>query len=309
MADFSTTHDSISVVGLGEVLFDRFANGRIVLGGAPLNLAVHAHQLLQSRGSGVPVSSVGDDDLGKKILAEISERGMTTQYISASSYPTGMVQVEVDDQGRPSYEITENVAWDHLEFSEAWGELAPRCSAVCFGTLAQRSPESREAIQKFLTNAPQALKVCDLNLRQHFYSADLIRDCLQLADVLKLNEEELTTVSKALDMETIERSSQDRVDQLIELFNLKLVVLTRGKLGTTLTTAKEFVEGEIPTYHRHPNADDVGAGDACCAAIIVGLLLKKPLDEIVNLANQAGAYVASQPGATPRLSTEILQYI
>lgn len=306
---------ALTVVGLGEALFDCFDEDRYVLGGAPLNLAVHAHQLLGPRGQGVVASRVGADDLGERVHEELARWGMPTEYVTATAdYPTGTVLVEVDTDGQPKYEIRENVAWDHLEFTDAWGELAPACSAVCFGTLAQRSPESRAAMQEFLTNAPQALKVCDLNLRQFFYTADLLDECLQSADVLKLNEEELGVVSKALEIgDTVVEQTQGgkperpkTVDALIKDYNLTLLAVTRGKLGTMLFTSDEQVEGTVPAYPRQPRADAVGAGDACGAGIIVGLLLGKTLEEIVELANHMGAYVASQAGATPILPGEVL---
>jgi fructokinase len=310
MTEQPNTSKELTIVGLGEALFDYFTPDRIVLGGAPVNLAVHANQLLQGRGRGVVASSIGTDELGDQLQQELSQRGMTTEYLSVTSeYPTGTVEVDVDEAGSPEYRILENVAWDHLFFTSSWGELAPTCSAVCFGTLAQRSPESRAAIQRFLTNSPQALTVCDLNLRQYFYTADIIHDSLQAADVLKLNEQELIAVGKALDEETIERSLDQRVAALMNRFAIKVLILTRGKLGTVLFTDERKFEGDVREYPRHADADDVGAGDACCAAIIVGLLLDKPLPEIVNLANQVGAYVASQAGATPVLPKEILKRV
>jgi fructokinase len=297
---------TLTVVGIGEALFDRFSEDRFVLGGAPANFAVHAHQLLVGRGEGVITSRVGEDDLGKRFINEIAKRGMRTDCVEVTSdFPTGTVDVELDS-GSPTYQINENVAWDHLEFSDAWGELAPQASAVCFGTLAQRSPESREAILQFLTNAPNSLKICDINLRQHYYTADIIRSSLVAADVVKLNEEELITVGKALDEEVLEASIDERIARLIREFNLRLLALTRGKDGTVLYTDREKVTGEPTECPKVAHADDVGAGDACCAAIAVSMLLGKPLQEIANLANRVGAYVASQPGATPVLPTGIL---
>lgn len=297
------------VVGLGEALFDCFSKDRVVLGGAPANFAVHAHQLLADRGEGVVASRVGNDDLGERFVNEIANRGMNTDYVEGTAdFPMGTVDVELD-AGKPTYQINENVAWDHLEFSDAWAELAQRASAVCFGTLAQRSPESRKAIHDFLMNAPHALKVCDINLRQHYYTAEIIRSSLSAADVVKLNEEELITVGKALNEEVLEANTDDRVEKLIREFDLRLLALTRGKDGTVLYASGEKVTGEPAEFSRHPHSDDVGAGDACCAAITVGLLLEKPLPEIANLANRVGAYVASQPGATPVLPKEILNLI
>lgn len=311
---------ALTVVGLGEALFDRFGEDRVVLGGAPLNLAVHAHQLLQQRGEGVVASSIGEDELGKQLKEELSKRGMTTDYLTlAPGFSTGTVDVEVAADGGPSYEIKENVAWDHLEFTEHWAQLADTCSAVCFGTLAQRSLASRAVIQELLIGATQALKICDLNLRQTFYSPEIIDDSLRIANVLKLNDEELDIVSKALDIgdpviETVAdpETRHERpltVDVLIHDYELELLVLTQGEAGTTLFSSRERYSGIVPKYAKHPHADTVGAGDACCAAIIVGLLLKKPLSEIVDLANHVGAYVASRPGATPKLPQEILALV
>jgi fructokinase len=309
----------LTVVGLGEALFDRFSPERVVLGGAPVNLAVHAHQLLQARGQGIVASNVGDDDLGNCLQAELTKRGMTTECVTVSEdFPTGTVEVSVDEDGSPSYEIRENVAWDHLQFAESWQRLAPTCSAVCFGTLAQRSSESRSAIQQFLVNSTQALHVLDLNLRQFYYTADIIHESLQAVEVLKLNNEELAVVSKALEIgdPVVEIESQTAgaerpitVDTLIKRYDLKLVALTRGELGTVLYAPGEQFEADVPRFPREPNADSVGAGDACCAAIIVGLLLGKPLAEVVDLANRAGAFVASQAGATPVLPAEILELV
>ena len=310
----------LSVVGLGEALFDRFSPERIVLGGAPINLATHAHQLLGSRGRGIPASCVGDDDLGKRLLGELSQRGMSTDYVILSEdYPTGTVEVSINSDGSPSYEIRENVAWDHLDFAEPWQALASQCSAVCFGTLAQRSPASRAAIHRFLATADQALKVLDLNLRQFYYTTEILEDSLQGADGLKLNEEELAIVSKALEIgdPVIEFQSSGAndprpftMDALIKRFNLQLVALTRGERGTVLFTPdRNRYEGAAPRFTRQPNADSVGAGDACCAAITVGLLSGDDYRKIADSANLIGAYVASQQGATPLLPDDLLERV
>ena len=300
---------TLTVVGLGEALFDCFSPRRIVLGGAPVNLAVHAHQLLQSHGRGVVASSVGKDQLGTQLLAELLQRKMTTDYITVTSkYPTSTVEVAVDPAGETQYEIMQGVAWDHLEFTDSLAELAATCSAVCFGTLAQRSEQSRDTIRQFLATAKTALKVCDVNLRQRFYSAEIIRHSLEMADVVKLNELELPKVRELLGMRA-NVSVDDQACDLLRHFELRLLTLTRGEAGTVLFTADERVEGPVPSFPRQTNADAVGAGDSCCAAIIVGLLLGRPLPEIVNLANRVGAFVASQAGATPVLPTEVLKQV
>lgn len=296
--------ESLIVVGLGEALFDHFSPDQVVLGGAPVNLAVHAHNLLQTIGQGVVASSVGDDELGQRLRGELTKRGITDQYVTVSKdIPTGTVEVTIAQDGSPSYEIRENVAWDHLEYSDSWQRLAYRCSAVCFGTLAQRSTTSRRTIRQFLEDSPQALHVLDLNLRQHYFTPALIDESLQMANVLKLNEEELAIIGNG--QYGVDSSGVIAVNRLISRYNLQLVAVTRGARGTTIFAAGEFYEAEIPTYPPVTNADTVGAGDACCAAIIVGLLQGLPPEKIVELANHAGAYVASQAGATPMLPPEI----
>jgi fructokinase len=222
-------------------------------------------------------------------------------------YPTGSVRVTVDDAGHPEYEITENVAWDHIAQTESTSRLAVSCSAVCFGTLAQRSLESRETIQQFLAAAPQAHRVCDLNLRQHFFSAQVIESSFAAANVVKLSEEELSVASDLLKIDSFGRMDADtRALLLCEEFELEMLAVTRGARGTVLLGREQRAEGEVPTFAPSPRADSVGAGDSCCAAIVTGLLLKWPWDRIVGLANRVGAYVASQQGATPRLPREIL---
>lgn len=307
------------VVGLGEALFDRFSPERVVLGGAPVNVAVHAHQLLGPRGEGIVASNLGADPLGDQVREEIAGRGMRTEFLTTTTdFPTGTVEVTVDEQGGPSYEIRENVAWDHLRYAPSWRQLADECSAVCFGTLAQRSPNSRKTIQQFLADSSQALHVLDLNLRQSYFSAELIDHSLRATNVLKLNEDELEIINTSLKLGAAVGNSEPpkigaarlhAIDALIERYTLQLVALTRGKHGTALFTDQEHHEADVPEYPRQPNADSVGAGDACCAAITVGLLLGKPLSQIVELANHAGAFVASQPGATPQLPREILQRV
>lgn len=281
-----------------------------MLGGAPVNLAVHANQLLQHASCrGAVASAIGSDPLGERLQRELASRGMTTEFLAITDLPTGTVQVTVDVAGHPQYEITENVAWDHVEFTDSLAQLARDCSAVCFGTLAQRSPMTRESIQQFLATATNALRVCDVNLRQQFYSAEVIGSSLQAANVVKLNEEELTVIGDLLKLDSRTLAVDEQVTGLLQRFDLSVMALTRGEAGTVLYSADERVEGEVPSYPRQPQADSVGAGDASCAALIVGLLLEKPLVEIVALANRVGAFVASVQGATPKLPGEILQQV
>jgi fructokinase len=297
-----------TIVGLGEALFDIFPEHQVV-GGAPLNVAVHAQQMLAALGGqGIPASRIGRDELGRRLLAELEPRAIPTSALQVDDQrPTGRVLVTLNGR-EPNYEIVADVAWDALEFTNDWGRLAARCAAVCFGTLAQRSSTSRETIARFLAAAPRAIRMFDVNLRQDFYTADLLRESAHRASVVKLNEQELPVVDRLLGIAAADAdATPDRqAEALREHFGLDAVVLTRGAAGTSLYTAAGKTEGEPPRYPPAPGADSVGAGDACSAGILVGMLLKWPPARTVALANSAGAYVASQPGATPELPHDLL---
>ena len=305
MGNETTNPATNVVVGIGEALFDCFSHGA-VLGGAPVNLAVHAHRLLNRiGGKGVVVSARGDDPLGDQLSQELTSRGLTVDHLQTiSDYPTGTVQVTVDQSGHPEYEITENVAWDFIDFDERAGQLSRSCSAVCFGTLAQRSDVSRAAVHSFLASAPDSWRLCDLNLRQQFYSEEIIRQSFEAANAMKLSEEELEIAAEILGCVSNEPSEQ--ATQLYNQFDLKLLAVTRGSRGTLLYRDGQRYEAEVPRFPAADQADSVGAGDACSAAIVTGLLLQWPTEKIVELANLVGAYVASQAGATPNLPPEIL---
>ncbi|MCC6491829.1 MAG: carbohydrate kinase [Pirellulales bacterium] len=291
------------VVGIGEALYD-LIDGRHLLGGAPVNFAVHAHQMLQPAGGcAVVASRVGCDDLGDQLLRELAQRQMDVAWIQRDgSAPTGLVTVSIDAAGHPTYTINPGAAWDCFEFTPAWAELARRCSAVCFGSLAQRSSASRDVIRSFLAACPQALRICDLNLRQHYFDCDVVRHSLAAATVLKLNEEELSVVCDLLEFSPSRRSSiDDCIGELVDRFELSAVALSRGERGTVLYCSGAKFEEPPPRCAAHAEADSVGAGDACCAALAAGLLLRLSPDRILHLCNEAGAYVASCRGATPQL--------
>ncbi|MGI9428962.1 MAG: carbohydrate kinase family protein [Bythopirellula sp.] len=300
---------NLLIVGLGEALFDCFPE-RAILGGAPINFAVHANQLLQPLGGMVTVvSRIGKDDLGRQLLQEVTDQGLGLDYIQQDDrLPTGSVQVTLDATGQPTYEIAADVAWDYLASTKQTNELAARCQAVCFGTLAQRSPTSRQAIQNFLQAAGQALRVFDLNLRQEFFDGNVIEQSLQLANVVKLNQEELQLTCKLLDLDSAAKPGNEIEQAFIvcRTFELDAVALTRGDAGTLLFTRDRCIEGSVGNYPNSANADSVGAGDGCCAAFICGLLLGWPLESVLDLANRVGAFVASQPGATPELPAELI---
>ncbi|MBS0209739.1 MAG: carbohydrate kinase [Planctomycetes bacterium] len=297
------------VVGLGESLFDCF-DDRQVLGGAPLNAAVCAHQLLAPvNGQGVCVTRVGNDDLGRQVAAELTARRMSTGYVQVDDrWPTGRALVQVK-QGEPVFEIVADVAWDWLAFDPPAERVASLCSAVCFGTLGQRCEPARQAVQQFVEQAPQALRLFDVNLRQQYFSAAVVRRSAELANVLKVNQHELPVIVELLELATPDTSTGAMAQALREKFNLNAVVLTRGAAGTVAFTADGATEGAPVSYPRHPQADSVGAGDACSAGLLVGLLLTGSWSASVELANHTGAFVASMPGATPTLPPAILDRV
>jgi fructokinase len=222
-------------------------------------------------------------------------------------HPTGRVDVTIDALGQPSYQFEYNVAWDYLEFTESWELLASDCDAVGFGTIAQRSPTSRDTITKFLQVATRALRLFDVNLRQGFYSADVLRQSFKLASAAKLNIDELPIVCGLLGLEVPTPARVDRaVSQLIDLFQLEWLAVTLGPLGTVLYVGEERYEAEVPIYETHASADGVGAGDACGAGLMVATLMGWPYEQRVALANSMGAFVASQRGAIPDLPRQIV---
>jgi len=281
-----------TVVGLGELLWDLLPAGK-QLGGAPTNFAYIASLLGDE---GIPASRVGRDALGDEALRRLEKLGLSTEYIQRDEdHPTGTVKVDVDKAGQPHFEISEFVAWDFFAWTHRWQELADQADAVCFGTLAQRSEHSRSAIRSFLLGSrPECVRVCDINLRQHFFSAQVVVESLKLATILKLNHEELPRVLRLFDLE--HRSEEESARQLLLAHDLKLVCVTRGAQGSLLVSCDELNE--------HPGfkvkvVDTVGAGDAFTAALVHGHLQAHSLEEINETANRVGAWVASQPGGTP----------
>jgi fructokinase len=299
--------NELVMVGLGEALFDLLPKGR-VLGGAPLNVAYHAHALLSRRGGqGVVASRVGSDKLGEEIVAQLAQCGMPTDYLQRDAeHPTGTVNVTLQ-AGQPMFEIVANVAWDYIEFTPAWSELAGRATAVCFGTLAQRSTASRGAVEAFLDAATNAIRLFDVNLRQHYYDRGIIDESGRLATMVKLNEEELPVLAKLLGLPA--GVPTDQLAQLRDRFDLDAVVYTRAERGTMLVLRSEVFSPPAVTYPPAPNADAVGAGDACSAGILVGCSLGLPPARTAELANHLGAYVASQQGATPVLPPAIISLV
>jgi fructokinase len=276
------------IVGIGEILWDMLPSGK-ALGGAPANFAYHAGRLGEE---GWAVSAVGDDALGREILDLVASKGLHS-LIAVTDKPTGTVQVSLDARGVPAYNIMEDVAWDNIPFTADMEALAQRADAVCFGSLVQRMG-SRASVLRFIRSMrPDALKVFDINLRQHYYSRDVLEASLRLADILKINDEEIGIVASMFGLGGDDR---DACRALIETFGLKLVILTRGADGSEVITADEVIPQEVGEVEV---IDTVGAGDSFTAAFVVAYLRGDSLAAAQRLASETASYVCSRKGAMP----------
>jgi len=281
------------IVGLGEILWDLFPTGR-QLGGAPANFA-YISNLLGNRG--IVASRVGDDELGRAALEQLAQRGISMESIQSDGiHPTGTVRVEVDGAGQPRFEIAEGVAWDYLEWTPEWKRLAGATDAVCFGSLAQRCPTTGATIRKFLQAMRSGtVRVFDVNLRQRFFTRDILVRSMEVADIVKLNHEELPRILAML--EIAEAGEKDGALKLAARHNLTLVCVTRGSAGSLVVT-KDQKCAEHPGF-RVKVADTVGAGDAFTAGMVHAYLRGASLAEMSEAANRVGAWVASQAGGMP----------
>lgn len=288
------------VIGLGEVLWDIFADSRRP-GGAPANVAFQASQL---GCRGVVCSRVGQDPLGNELLAFLAGQGMATEFIQRDAvHPTGTVTVDTSQPAHPRFIIHENVAWDYLEFDEPWQALAAQAAAICFGTLAQRSPVSRQTIHRVLQAArPGCLIVYDVNLRQRWYQRDWIEASLAAANWAKLNSDEAAELAQLLELGQYDEVAFAR--SLQARYSLQAVCITRAERGAILVSGQTVVDR--PGEHVEV-VDTVGAGDAFTAAWIAAGLWHWPPTAQVAFANRVGALVATRPGAMPALREEFAQ--
>ena len=286
------------VVGMGEALWDVLPEGKKI-GGAPANFAYHVSQFgLMS----CVVSAVGPDALGKEIQENLTSKGLN-HLIAEVPYPTGTVQVEIDQAGVPQYEIKENVAWDNIPYTAKLESLAQRTQAVCFGSLAQRNVVSRETINRFLDAMPQtedSLVVFDVNLRQGFYNKEILCNSMKRCNILKINDEELVTVSRMFGYPGIDL--QDKCWILMGKYNLKMLILTCGINGSYV-----FTPGNV-SFQPTPKvdvADTVGAGDSFTAAFIASVLKGKSVAEAHSIAVRTSAFVCTKDGAMPVLPSDL----
>ncbi len=282
------------VLGIGEILWDILPHGKQV-GGAPANFTYHAMAL---GAQSYIVSAVGNDPSGREIIEHVRRVGLDPEYIAVDpKYPTGTVTVQVDGKGIPSFIIHEDVAWDNIVLTERAGNLAAIADAICFGTLAQRSEMSRRSIHRFLEFVTtDCLCIYDVNLRQSYYSKEVVLESLRRCDVLKLNDQELPVVAGLL---SISGSEFEILQKIIRDYDLKLIALTLGEKGSRLASPCDVSFMEAPKVSV---ADTVGAGDAFTAALTIGLLKQLPLRVIHGIATRLAGFVCTQHGAIPEIA-------
>ena len=296
--------ESRLILGIGELLWDMLPEGA-QLGGAPANFAVMAGRL---GNHAAVLSRIGRDDLGRKAVAQLDPLPVDTGHIQIDpAHETGRVTVALKD-GQAGYTFHQPVAWDFLELSDEWVQLAERADAICFGSLAQRALESRQTIQTLAAQtSATCVRVFDVNLRPPFYSGETIQESLELATVVKMSDGEMPAVLALLGLPSDEEQGSARLrmdaDRLLAEFpTLQMVAVTRGGHGSLLVTREE--------WHEHPGnpvkvADTIGAGDAFTAAMTHYLLRGADLATLNEAGNRWGGWIASQSGAMPHLPEQV----
>ncbi len=298
------------VVGIGEALWDMLPDGGRNIGGAPANFAYHAGRFGLDA---IAVSAIGSDALGDGILSALEDRKLGHLFYRVP-YPTGTVKVTLDRHGIPSYDITEDVAWDNIPFTPELGEIARGCRAVCFGSLAQRGPVSRETIRKFIRATPKdCMRVFDINLRQRYYSREVVEESLSLCNVLKVNDEELLLVGSMLGYTDGPSLSEGKYlpdgealgvcQSLIRDYALDTLILTCGVNGSHILTP-DGAESFLATP-KVEAVDTVGAGDSFTGSFCAARLLGLPVPEAHRIAVEVSAFVCTRHGAMPDLPASL----
>ena len=292
--------DKRYVVGLGEVLWDVLPEGK-KLGGAPANFAYHAGQFLGMDNT-IAVSALGSDKLADETIEALNEHQLN-YMLPRVPYPTGTVQVQLDELGVPTYDIKENVAWDNIPFDNDIAKIACNCRAVCFGSLAQRNVVSRDTIKKFLEATPaDCMKIFDINLRQQFYTKEVICQSLKNCNVLKINDEELVLIGRMFDYPGLDM--ENKCWLILGKYDLDMLVLTCGTNGSYVFTPGQMSFQETPDVKV---ADTVGAGDSFTGSFVGSILNGKSVPEAHHTAVQVSAYVCTQNGAMPEYKDELLK--
>jgi fructokinase len=286
------------IVGLGEALWDVLPEGK-KLGGAPANFAYHAGQFGLDT---IAISALGEDALAEETIEALKEHGLN-YLMPRVPYPTGTVQVTLAEGGIPTYEIKEGVAWDNIPYTDEMAEIAMNARAVCFGSLAQPIKVSRENIRKILADTPaDCLKICDINLRQQFYSKEVLEDSFQLCNILKINDEELVVVNRMFGYDGLDM--RQTCEKMVQDYGLKMLVLTCGTNGSYV-----FTDDGLTSFQDTPKvevADTVGAGDSFTGSFCACILNGKPVQEAHKTAVQISAFVCTQNGAMPTIPKEFI---
>lgn len=289
--------DKEKVVGIGEVLWDVFPDKQ-KLGGAPANFAYHASQF---GFEGYIVSAVGQDELGRNAMKALAGKQLKP-FIEIVDFPTGTVMVTLDEKGKPQYEICGNVAWDNIPMTREMEQLARTCKAVCFGSLAQRNSLSRATISRFLELVPEdSYKIFDINVRQYYYSKQIIHESLSKCNVFKVSDEEVPEVAKLYNLSNL--SEEEICRYLLKEYKLEIVVETKGEIGSYIFTTDETFYMDTPKV---AVLDTVGAGDSFTGAFIASLLSGKTIREAHHKAVEIAAYVCTQQGAMPLIPSEMI---
>ena len=279
------------IVGLGEVLWDVLPEGK-KLGGAPANFAYHAGQFGLDT---IAISALGEDALAEETVEALKEHNLN-YLMPRVPYPTGTVQVTLAEGGIPTYEIKEGVAWDNIPYTNEMADIAKSARAVCFGSLAQRNSVSRENIRKFLADTPaDCLKICDINLRQQFYSKEVLEDSFKLCNILKINDEELVVVNRMFGYDGLDM--RQTCEKMVQDYGLKMLVLTCGTNGSYV-----FTDDGLTSFQDTPKvevADTVGAGDSFTGSFCACIINGKPVQEAHKTAVAVSAFVCTQNGAMP----------
>ena len=297
------------VVGLGEVLWDVLPEGK-KLGGAPANFAYHAGQFVGSENT-IAISALGEDKLAEETIDALQEHHLN-YLMPRVAYPTGTVQVQLDEQGIPTYDIKENVAWDNIPFTPEIEEIAANCKAVCFGSLAQRNVVSRENIHRFLDKTPaDCVKIFDINLRQNFYTKEIIQESIRRCNILKINDEELVLIGRMFGYPGLD--IENKCWLILGKYNLDMLVLTCGTNGSYVFSRCEALSAPTTSgqmsFQETPKvevADTVGAGDSFTGSFCAAILSGKSVPEAHRLAVEVSAYVCTQNGAMPQLPEQLL---
>ena len=278
------------IVGLGEALWDVLPDGK-KLGGAPANFAYHAAQFGLDT---IAISALGEDKLAEETIDALKEHNLS-YLMPRVPYPTGTVQVTLTGDGIPTYDIKENVAWDNIPLTDEMLEIAKNARAVCFGSLAQRNVVSRENIHKFLDATPDdCVKIFDINLRQQFYSKEVIKESLKRCNILKINDEELVLIGRMFGYPGLD--IENKCWLILGKYNLDMLVLTCGTNGSYVFTPGQMSFQETPKVEV---ADTVGAGDSFTGSFVGSILNGKPVPEAHKTAVQVSAFVCTQNGAMP----------